>query len=61
MAANDGMDCTLLPDSRVPFFEANATMLVHQADAAGTIAYKTQHVQPILDAMARLLVHRKAG
>lgn len=53
-----GVDFTLLPDSSVFVFEANATMLVHRERAGGELAHKNVHVQRIADAFERMMARR---
>jgi tetratricopeptide (TPR) repeat protein len=49
-----GIDFSLLPDGRLLFFEANATMLVHpEADAM--FAYKNSAVESIVSAMGAMI------
>ncbi len=48
-----GMDCSILPDGQVLFFEANACMLVHLDDAES--ACKRQAVSRIRDAITRMV------
>ncbi len=53
-----GMDCSILPDGQVLFFEANACMLVHLDDAES--ACKRQAVSRIRDAVTGM-VRAKVG
>src|ERR1700678_1923560 len=55
-----GIDFSLLPDGRILFFEANATMLVHAEDDP-RFAYKNQAVGTILAAAERMLGRRLMG
>jgi Flp pilus assembly protein TadD len=55
-----GIDFSLLPDGRILFFEANATMLVHPEDDP-RFAYKSHAVDAILAAMERMLGGRLIG
>lgn len=50
-----GIDFTVLPDSRVLVFEANATMLVHREKPNGPLAHKNPFVDRIADAFERML------
>lgn len=56
-----GMDCSLLANGDVLFFEANACMLVHCDDDAPEFAYKRRAVPAIRDAMTDLLRRRQAA
>jgi tetratricopeptide (TPR) repeat protein len=49
-----GIDFSLLPDGRVLFFEANATMLVHP-EQDEVFAYKNQAVSAIVDAVTKMI------
>ena len=53
-----GMDCALLPDGRVLVFEANANMLVHDAEPDDRFAYKDEPVARIFKAFAQLVERR---
>ena len=53
-----GMDCSLLPDGRVLFFEANACMLLHLDDAEAEFPYKHQMVPRIRDAITQMVLAR---
>lgn len=53
-----GLDCSLLADGRVLFFEANACMLVHLDDAEAEFPYKFQAVPRIREAVTRMLRNR---
>ena len=53
-----GMDCSLLPDGRVLFFEANASMLVHLDDAEAEFPYKHRAVPRIREAITRMVRSR---
>jgi Flp pilus assembly protein TadD len=55
-----GIDFSILPDGRLLFFEANATMLVHPEDEA-MFAYKNAAVDAITAAMDALIASRLAG
>lgn len=55
-----GMDCTILPDGRVLFFEANACMLVHLDDQEIEFPYKHKAVPRIRDAVTRMVRKRIA-
>ena len=55
-----GIDFSLLPDGRLLFFEANATMLVHPEDEA-LFAYKNEAVNAIVAAMDAMIERRLAG
>ncbi len=48
-----GMDCSILPDGQVLFFEANASMLTHLDDADPE--FKKHAVSRIRDAMTRMV------
>ena len=54
-----GMDCSILPDGRVLFFEANACMLMHLDDPAAEFPYKHVAVPRIRDAVTRMVLARK--
>jgi len=49
-----GIDFSLLPDGRLLFFEANATMLVHPEEEA-VFAYKNSAVDAIVSAMGAMI------
>ncbi len=49
-----GIDFSLLPDGRLLFFEANATMLVHPEEEA-MFAYKNSAVDAIVNAMGAMI------
>lgn len=53
-----GIDFSILPDRRVLVFEANATMLVHPEDEAGSLAYRNPAVRRILDAFDAMVEAR---
>ena len=53
-----GMDCSILPDGRVLFFESNACMLVHLDDSAVEFPYKHAAVPRIRDAVTRMVRNR---
>ncbi|OIQ96233.1 lipoprotein NlpI precursor [mine drainage metagenome] len=53
-----GMDCSLLADGRVLFFEANACMLVHLDDAEAQFPYKFRAVPLIREAVTRMIRSR---
>ena len=53
-----GMDCSLLADGRVLFFEANACMLVHLDDAEAAFPYKFRAVPLIREAVTRMIRKR---
>jgi ribonucleotide monophosphatase NagD (HAD superfamily) len=55
-----GIDFSLLPDGRILFFEANATMLVHAEDDP-RFACKNQAVGTIMAAVERMLGRRLIG
>jgi tetratricopeptide (TPR) repeat protein len=55
-----GMDCSILPDGRVLFFEANACMLVHLDDSEIEFPYKHVAVPRIRDAVTRMVRNRVA-
>lgn len=55
-----GMDCSILPDGRVLFFESNACMLVHLDDSAAEFPYKHVAVPRIRDAVTRMVWDRVA-
>ena len=50
-----GMDCSLLPNGEVLFFEANACMLVHLDEAEDEFPYKHRAVPRIRDAVAHMV------
>ena len=54
-----GMDCSILPDGRVLFFEANACMLLHLDDAQEEFPYKHQAVPRIRDAITQMILARR--
>ncbi len=54
-----GIDFGVLPDGRLLFYEANATMLVHPESNA-VFAYKAPAVTAIVDAVAELVKRRLA-
>lgn len=54
-----GIDFTVLPDSRVLVFEANATMLVHRERPNGPLAHKNPFVDRIAEAFERMLQQGK--
>ncbi len=56
-----GMDCSILPNGEVLFFEANACMLVHLDDAEAEFPYKHQAVPRIRDAVTRMVRNRLGG
>ena len=53
-----GMDCSLLADGCVLFFEANACMLVHLDDAEAQFPYKFRAVPLIREAVTRMIRSR---
>ena len=53
-----GLDCALMDDGRVLFFEANACILVHLDEPPKAFAYKHRYVPPIRDAFTRLVLER---
>jgi Flp pilus assembly protein TadD len=53
-----GMDCALLHDGRVLFFEANACILVHLDEPRRAFPYKHRYVPPIREAFTRLVLER---
>lgn len=53
-----GLDCALMDDGRVLFFEANACILVHLDEPAHAFPYKHAHVPRIRDAFSRLVLDR---
>jgi len=53
-----GMDCALLDDGRVLFFEANACILVHLDEPPRAFPYKHRFVPPIREAFTRLVLER---
>ncbi len=53
-----GLDCALMEDGRVLFFEANACILVHLDEPAKTFPYKHAHVPAIQSAFTRLVLAR---
>ncbi len=53
-----GLDCSLLPNGEVLFFEANACMLVHLDDDEVHLTYKQQAVFNIRDAVSTMLKNR---
>lgn len=53
-----GLDCGLLPDGRVLFFEANANMWIHLNDPVDTFGYKHRHVPRIFEAMRTMVAAR---
>jgi FimV-like protein len=55
-----GIDFSLLPDGRILFFEANATMLVHPEDDP-LFAYKNHAVDDIVVAVERMISRRLMG
>ena len=56
-----GIDFTLLPNGRVLFFEANATMLVHLQDSKEDFPYKHAVVSNILSAFEVMLHRHECG
>ncbi len=52
-----GIDFTVLPDSRVLVFEANATMLVHRERPDGPLAHKNPFIDRIAEAFEHMLAH----
>ena len=54
-----GIDFSVLPDGRLLFFEANATMLVHP-ESDETFGYKNFAVRNVLDAFDRTVTRRLA-
>jgi len=55
-----GMDCSLLANGDVLFFEANACMLVHLDDAEAEFSYKHRAVPRIRAAMTQMIRQRIA-
>ncbi len=53
-----GLDCSILPDGRVLFFEANACMLVHLDDDPREFPYKHVAVPRIRDAVTEMILNR---
>ena len=53
-----GMDCAMLPDGLVLFFEANACMLLHLDDPKAEFPYKHQAVPKIRDAISAMVMKR---
>jgi tetratricopeptide (TPR) repeat protein len=53
-----GIDFSVLPDGRLLFFEANATMLVHPEDDQA-FGYKNRAVRIILDAFDAMVARKK--
>jgi len=53
-----GMDCSLLPNGEVLFFEANACMLVHLDEAEDEFPYKHRAVPRIREAVSRMIKAR---
>ncbi|MBF0563300.1 MAG: tetratricopeptide repeat protein [Alphaproteobacteria bacterium] len=53
-----GMDCSILPNGEVLFFEANACMLMHLDDAEAEFPYKHRAVPLIRDAVSRMVRDR---
>lgn len=56
-----GIDFSVLPDSRVLVFEANATMVVHPESPDSVLAYKNPAVQAILAAFDAMVARAIAG
>ena len=56
-----GLDCSLLPDGEVLFFEANACMLVHLDEAEAEFPYKHRAVPRIRDAITHMVRARIDG
>ena len=54
-----GLDCAMLGDGRVLFFEANASMLVHLDDSEDEFAYKHRAVPPIREAVTAMVMARR--
>ena len=54
-----GIDFSLLPDGRLLFFEANATMLIHPEEDP-LFAYKNAAVGTIVEAVEQMIVRRLA-
>jgi len=55
-----GMDCGITPEGQVVLFEANANMLVHLAEPPEAAPHKHAHVPRIFEAMAELVLRRRA-
>ncbi len=53
-----GMDCSLMPNGDVLFFEANACMLLHLDEAQAEFPYKHKAVPLIRDAITRMALDR---
>jgi tetratricopeptide (TPR) repeat protein len=53
-----GLDCALMDDGRVLFFEANACILVHLDEPPRAFPYKHRYVPPIREAFTRLVLER---
>jgi len=53
-----GLDCALMDDGQVLFFEANACILVHLDEPPRAFAYKHRFVPPIRDAFTQLVLER---
>jgi len=50
-----GLDCSLLPNGEILFFEANACMLVHLDDAKRGFPYKHESIPKIRDAVTQMI------
>jgi hypothetical protein len=50
-----GIDCAVMPDGRVLFFEVDAAMIVHLGDSPELYPYKQQYVPRIPQALERLI------
>ena len=53
-----GLDCALMDDGRVLFFEANACILLHLDEPPRAFHYKYRHVPAIREAFTRLVLAR---
>jgi len=53
-----GLDCALMDDGQVLFFEANACILVHLDEPPQAFPYKHRHVPAIREAFTRLVLAR---
>lgn len=53
-----GIDCGIIPDGRVLFFEVDAAMIVHLGDSPELYPYKQRYVPRIPEALQKLIYGR---
>ena len=56
-----GLDCSILPNGEILFFEANACMLVHLDEAKNEFPYKHEFIPKIREAVTQLINKKLAN